>query len=348
MKGEIYGRLGNDRFGLLIKKEYFNEQIFTEIPAEIMRKECDETFPMNVYVGVYEITDKRMGVDLMCDRAFMALATIKGNFHITVAYYNDAIRESALREQTLISELPEAMASGQFKLYLQPQVTAEGKVLGAEGLIRWEHPREGLIVPAEFITIFEKSGAIARLDYHVWKLACQQLKKWKERGRTDLYVSINISSKDFYFMDIYKVITELVRDYDISPANLKLEITETAIMMELPKQLEIIQKLRQEGFAVEMDDFGSGYSSLNMLKDICVDVLKIDMAFLGATNDEARGRKILKMVVELAKELGMPVITEGVEQEEQLEFLKRIGCEVFQGYYFAKPMPIHEFEEMYM
>ena len=149
-------------------------------------------------------------------------------------------------------------------------------------------------------------------------------------------------------MDLYKTFCGLVEQYGICAANLKLEITETFVMSDLEKQLKLISKLRNAGFIVEMDDFGSGYSSLNMLKEIKVDVLKIDMAFLGKTEDEERARKILKMVVELSKQLQVPVITEGVETSEQVEFLKNIGCEIFQGYYFAKPMEINAFEEKYM
>ena len=175
-----------------------------------------------------------------------------------------------------------------------------------------------------------------------------QLRKWKEQGREDIYISVNISPKDFYFMDVYKAFTELVAKHGISPANLKLEITETAMMSELERQRKLIARLRAAGFVVEMDDFGSGYSSLNMLKDIQVDTLKIDMAFLGKTDNEDRASKILKMVVELSKQLEIPVITEGVETHDQVEFLRKIGCDMFQGYYFAKPMDVSAFEEKYL
>ena len=346
--GEVYGRLENDRFGLLMKKQDFREQAFLSDAKSAIYIDGNYTYPIKVCVGIYEITDKTIPVSVMCDRAFMAIATIKDNFEKNLAYYDERLRNNVLQEQKLTGELPEAIAAGQFKIFLQPQMDTEGRVLGAEALVRWQHPEKGLIGPGEFIGVFEKNGSITKLDRHIWELACAQLKKWKECGREDLYISVNISPKDFYFMDLYKTFRELVEKYGINASNLKLEITETAVMSELEKQLKLISGLRSAGFIVEMDDFGSGYSSLNMLKDIQVDVLKIDMAFLGKTEDEERARKILKMVIELSKQLRIPVITEGVEASEQVKFLRSIGCEIFQGYYFAKPMEISAFEEKYM
>ena len=200
----------------------------------------------------------------------------------------------------------------------------------------------------EFIPVFEKNGMIVKLDQYMWEAACKQLRKWKDEGKKDMYISVNISPKDFYFMDVKQVLVDLVKKYNIEPRKLKLEITETAIMTNIDNPVEILDGLRKEGFIIEMDDFGSGYSSLNMLKDIYVDILKIDMAFLRKSNDEERGRKILKTMIQLAKDLEMPTITEGVETLEQVEFLKAMGCKMFQGYYFAQPMDVATFEEKYM
>ena len=172
------------------------------------------------------------------------------------------------------------MNDGQFCFYLQPQVAVTGKVLGGEALVRWIHPERGLVPPGEFIPVFEKTGYICRLDMNTWELACRKLREWQDNGFTDHYISVNISPKDFYFTDVYKTFTELVERFGIKPEKLHLEITETAIMNDFKKQLVLIQRLREYGFCVEMDDFGSGYSSLNMLKDMCVDTLKVDMEFL--------------------------------------------------------------------
>jgi EAL domain-containing protein (putative c-di-GMP-specific phosphodiesterase class I) len=178
-------------------------------------------------------------------------------------------------------------------------------------------------------------------------LAARKLREWKENGHEDLHISVNISAKDFYYLDIYKCFTELVEKYDIAPQKLKLEITETAIMMDLEKQLVLLGKLQDYGFFVEIDDFGSGYSSLNMLKDICADVLKIDMGFLRETENRERTRIILQMIIDLAKKLNMIVVTEGVETKEQVEYLTEAGCDVMQGYYFSRPIAVEDFEKQY-
>ena len=205
-----------------------------------------------------------------------------------------------------------------------------------------------MIPPYKFITVFEQTGLIGRLDSYMWEQACIKLQEWQRRGFTDQYLSVNISQKDFYLLDVYQIVTSLVEKYQIEPRQLHLEITETAIMNNPQEQLPLIGKLREYGFRVEIDDFGSGYSSLNTLKDMKVDVLKIDMGFLRKTEHQDRSRIILKMVVSLAKSLEMEVITEGVETQEQVDFLKEYGCDIFQGYHFAKPMPVVEFEQKFL
>ena len=254
------------------------------------------------------------------------------------------IRELKYWEQRLSGELDNAINDNQLKVYLQEQCDGDGKVIGAEALIRWIHPTEGLMPPYRFIPMFEKNGLISKVDLFVWKEAAKLLKKWQNEGNGDYYISVNISPADFYFLDIYKELVRIVEKYEINPAKLKLEITETLIMKDVESRLMIVEKLRDFGFTVEMDDFGSGYSSLNMLKDISVDVLKLDMGFLYKTKDEEKSRKIIEMIVQLSKALDMPVICEGVETKSQFEFLKNIKCDYFQGYLFAKPVSIEDFE----
>lgn len=345
----VFGRLGNDVFAMLIAKKDFEESVF--INEEQMNffagLDKEVSFPIINYMGVYEITDRDIPVSVMCDRARMAIATIKGDYHKRVAYYDNKIRDNILHEQELISGLSDAISQKQLKMFLQPQMDTEGHLLGAEALIRWIHPTKGQILPGDFIPVFERNGLISDMDQYIWETACKQLRKWKDEGRDNLYISVNISPRDFYFLNIYQTFINLVNKYEIDPKNLKLEITETAIVMDFKRQLELINKLRQNGFIVEMDDFGSGYSSLNMLKDLHVDILKIDMAFLKKTNDEDRSKKILQMIITLSKHLEMPVITEGVETAEQVSFLSEMGCDMFQGYYFAKPMSVREFETTY-
>ncbi|MDD6038348.1 MAG: EAL domain-containing protein [bacterium] len=346
--GEIYGRLVNDRFALFMKKRDFREVKFIDGPAEVMKIAKDVSFPLQVYVGVYEITEPDIPVSVMCDRAFMAIDTIKGDYNKHVAYYDEQLRRTMLNEQLLLADFEQAILDEDFEMYIQPQVYADGRCIGGEALVRWNHPLRGMLMPGAFIGLFEQNGMIVQLDRYIWEHACRQLREWKAEGYPERYISVNISPKDFFFADVYKEITQLVEKYEISPANLKLEITETAMMTELPKQLELIEKLRKAGFIVEMDDFGSGYSSLNMLKDIRVDVLKIDMAFLRKSDDEIRSRSILKTIINLAKQLNMQVITEGVETQEHADFLRTAGCDIFQGYYYAKPMPVEAFEQQFL
>lgn len=344
----VYGRLSDDNFAILMKKDAFSKRMLDISAQEAFAGAVEGvTFPLVTYVGIYEVVEKNLLVSVMCDRAKMAISTIKGNRQKRVAYYDNELRENILHEQQMISDFKNAIVEEQLQMYLHPQMDRTGKMIGAEALVRWIHPVKGKIMPDDFIPIFERNGLIVDVDKQVWELACKQLRKWKDEGRNDVYISVNLSSRDFYYLNIYREFTDLVNKYEIDPKKLKLEITETAVMMDFARQLELINKLRQFGFIVEMDDFGSGYSSLNMLKDIHVDVLKLDMAFLKKNQDTDRGKKILQMVIGLSKQLGIPVISEGVETIEQVEFLREMGCDMFQGYYFARPMDVEEFEKRY-
>lgn len=349
-EGCIYGRLYADRFALCIQKSLFDEEYFFSQMSKVCSVPENKAFKIHIHIGIYEVTDPTLRVSIMCDRANLAIKTIKESYQNVVAYYDNHLREDFINEQKVISEFEHALETKQFKAYVQPQITAEHRQInGGEVLVRWIHPVEGMIPPIKFIEIFEQTGLISRLDSYMWELACIQLAKWRDDGRTDYYLSVNISQKDFYLLDVYKVITSLVEKYEIRPECLHLEITETAVMNNPEVQLKLIQHLREYGFIIEIDDFGSGYSSLNTLKDLTADVLKIDMGFLKHTeNREERSKTILGMIVSLAKSLDMEVITEGVENKEQVDFLTEFGCDIFQGYYFAKPMPIEEFEEKYL
>ena len=187
---------------------------------------------------------------------------------------------------------------------------------------------------------------ITEVDRYMWRCACEILSGWKEQGR-DLFVSVNISPKDFYFMDVAQELKDLVNEYGVDSGKLRIEITETVMMTDVEKRMRILEDLRQAGFVVEMDDFGSGYSSLNMLKDMPVDVLKIDMKFLSKTTDDMKARTILQNIINLSEDLGIFSLTEGVETHTQHRMLSEMGCKLFQGFFFAKPLPITEFEDFY-
>ncbi len=345
----VYCRLEADRFAMCMREENFHEGDYTDYLEELKKIVHNSVYRMHVHVGVYHIVDPSMSVSVMCDKAFVAIRRIKESYQQIVSYYSENMGYSVQREKVMVGEFDRAIAAGEFQMYLQPQVSVDGhSILGAEALVRWDHPVRGMISPAEFIPVFEKSGYISRLDSYVWELACIQLRDWKNRGREDLHISVNISPKDFYFVDIYETFTSLVTRYGIQPANLKLEITETALMEELSKQMGLLGRLRDFGFQVEIDDFGSGYSSLNTLQDIEVDVLKLDMGFLRKTSHEERSRTIMNAVINMSKNLGLTVVTEGVETIDQVNYLTAAGCDIFQGYYFSKPVPVKDFEQKYL
>lgn len=344
----IYARLEADRFAMCMRTENFVEENYTGYLEDLKKIINSSIYRMHVHVGVYHIVDTSLSVSVMCDRAFMAIRRIKDNYQQIVAHYTEDMGQSVQREKMMVGEFDRAIAAGEFQMYLQPQIAVDGyHVLGAEALVRWEHPVRGMISPAEFIPILEKSSYITRLDRYMWELACKQLRIWKDKGREDLHISVNISPKDFYLINIYDTFTSLVQKYDVRPSNLKLEITETALMEELSKHMSLLQSLRNYGFQVEIDDFGSGYSSLNTLQDIEVDVLKLDMGFLRKTSHEERSRIIMNSVIDMSKHLGLTVVTEGVETLEQVNYLTQAGCDVFQGYYFDRPLPIKDFESKY-
>jgi EAL domain-containing protein (putative c-di-GMP-specific phosphodiesterase class I) len=264
-----------------------------------------------------------------------------------IAYYDDTLTQKAVNDNRLVSEFDAALDEGQFEMFLQSQIRSDGRLVGAEALVRWRHPERGLIPPNEFIPVFEETGLIYRLDQCIWEQATKKLKEWQETGHGELKISVNISARDFYYLDIYKCFTELVERYGIKPNMLNIEITETAIMMNLDKQLDLLEKLQKYGFHVEIDDFGSGYSSLNMLKNMHADVLKIDMGFLRETQNHKRTKIILNTIINLAKQLHMTVITEGVETERQVKFLTGAECDIFQGFYFSRPISVNDFENKY-
>jgi EAL domain-containing protein (putative c-di-GMP-specific phosphodiesterase class I) len=203
-------------------------------------------------------------------------------------------------------------------------------------------------MPGDFIETLENAGLIQKLDMYIWELAVRQLSKWRTEGREKLTISVNMSARDFYSIDVYDVLTGLVDRYGVDSRMLRLEITETALLVDPDKSDGIVSKLRENGFLVEIDDFGKGYSSLSLLKNIEADVLKIDMGFLREIRDSERSRIILKSIICLAESLGMDVITEGVETEQQLRVLSEMGCSYYQGYYFSRPVPVDEFETKFV
>lgn len=295
--------------------------------------------------GIYNIDDISVPIDIMCDRANLALATIKGSYIKRYAFYDDNIRNSILKEQEIVDDMDNALNEGQFVIYLQPVFsTTTKKPISAEALVRWNHPKKGLIFPWAFIPIFEHNGFITKLDMYVWEQVCRYLSDSKKNGRPIVPISTNMSRIDIYNPDLCKIIENLAQKYDIDHSYLRFEITESAYTDDSIQLISVINRLQNSGFSIMMDDFGSGYSSLNVLKNIPVDIMKIDRDFVNDIEDNEKSKNVLGSVIHLARRLGIPVVAEGVETEKQYEYLKGIGCGSIQGYFFSKPIPTAEFD----
>lgn len=340
-----YGRIEGDNFGVLAPADEFDKDMLEDRLSKLTIKTDTAEYPVLVQLGVYEVTREESDVITMFARARLALATLGEDFSKHIAFYDDDIRKEILWNQEIAAQLQEAIANRDIRPYLQPIVDGNGDIVGAEALVRWVHKEHGFLAPYKFIPSLEKNGKIAEVDKYMWRCACEILQKWKNKGWNQ-FISVNISPKDFYYLDVPKYITSLAKEYDLDPGRLRVEITETVMMNDTEKIIGILDEFRKGGFIVEMDDFGSGYSSLNMLKDMPVDVLKIDMKFLGKSDDEQRADTIVNSIINLSRELGITSLTEGVETEGQYSGLSDMGCKLFQGYYFSKPVPVEEFEAL--
>ena len=346
--GCVYGRLGEDHFIFIVDQDKFSEDILHACRQELQKQLRDSVYNIQVYYGIYPAEHFREPLASMCDKASLAIDSIKGDRQRFIAYYDERMLERALTCKTVLDEFDAALKSGEFQIYLQPQIEINtGEIYGAEALVRRIKADGTLVPPVEFIPIYEKSGLISRLDLYVWEQAAKQISDWKKQG-VNMRISVNISPRDFYYFEIHKIFSDIAKRYNISPEYLNIEITETTIMSDVPNVRQEITKLQEAGFIMEMDDFGSGYSSLNTLKDIDVDILKIDMGFIRETSNGEKAKIILDAIVKMAKKLQMPVITEGVETAEQVHTLTKMGCDMFQGYYFSKPISVKAFEDAYL
>ena len=337
----IYGRLEGDTFGAFMPVEVFDKELAEDRLGHFVVRDGAVEHRLQINAGVYVITDHDMEVSVMFDRAHLSLSSLK-DYNRHVAFYDGNLRDKVLEEQRLCAELKKAMETMQIRPYLQPIVDGRGNVVGAEALVRWIHPINGFMPPARFVPLFEKNGLIAEVDKHMWRCACALLAEWKGK-HDDVFISVNISPRDFYYVDVVSEIKALVREYDIEPGRLRLEITETVMMNGAEDRMKLLEDLHESGFIIEIDDFGSGYSSLNLLKDMPADVLKIDMNFLSGEDKNGRSKAIIRHIIRMTEELDLTSLIEGVETKEQFAQLLEMGCSLFQGYHFAKPMPVEEF-----
>lgn len=344
----LTGRITGDRFAILINKTEVDEVDALQKIKELEKFTVSLNYKLHIFVGIYKITDINENVSSMFDKAVLAIKNISENYSVNVAYYDNDMLSILKKNREVINAFNDALNNNHFKMYLQPQVRcSDEKVVGAEALVRWETEKGVIHSPASFIKILEDNGLIHELDKFIWEQAVQLLQKWQFLG-IDHHISVNVSTRDFYLIPLYETFTSLVTKYGIPPQKLKLEITETALVHDLKRHKQIITDLQKFGFTIEMDDFGSGYSSLTILKNISINILKIDMMFLSKTKHKERSKKILESVIKMAQKLGIKIIVEGVEDKEQAEFLRNLNCDFFQGYLYSKPITVENFESNYI
>ena len=341
----ICSRLDGDRFACVLPANIDLEKDFAE-DFQNRLNDYPLTNQITGCIGIYHINDLSFPVYMMCDCARLASENVRGHYKTHVATYSAKQHSLFLQEHGIVSTMVYALEHGQFHIYIQPKNNLlTGKVTGGEVLVRWIHPEKGMIPPSNFIPIFEKNGFTTKLNLYVIKETCKTLKRWKEEGKSILPVSVNISKLDFYIPSLADEICNLCDTYGIDHKYLQLELTEGAYADDpdfINRQLLTLQKY---GFKILMDDFGTEYSSLSMLKNSPVDILKLDIHFLSKADSYNRGNKIISSVVNLATDLGMELIAEGLETAEQANFLRSIHCEQAQGFYFSKPLPVLEFEK---
>lgn len=341
--GAVCARTHGGHFAVLLPRVKDSEEALVQNVVEKLR-----SYPISMPVfpkfGVFCADDRTIPVTAMCDRALLAAETIKGRYGVYMAQYQESMRDRLLEEQQIENDMRAALEEKQFRVRYQPKFDlATGLLTGAEALVRWEHPQKGTIMPDKFIPLFERNGFITQLDRYVWDMACADLERWQAMSQA-APVSVNVSRADFYDPQLISVLVDTVGRHHLRPVQLHLEITETAYMQNPAQLIDTVEQLKKLGFHIEMDDFGSGYSSLNMLSDLPIDTLKLDMHFLRCKEDK-RCNDVLTFAVSLAKWLGVNVIAEGVETAEQVQLLHDLGCNSGQGYYFSRPVPAAEYEK---
>lgn len=311
-----------------------------------------QNYPLPIHVheklGVYTVTsDMKISVEQMCDRARLALDTVAFKDDTRLAFYDQKLHKELLLQHRILDSVPQALEKREFKLYLQPKFDMiTGNVIGAEALIRWIHPELGFIPPDKFIPLLEKEGGIYAIDRYIWEEACSILHARQKNGQKILPVSVNVARSDLYQEDLPFVLQELLNKYQLDASSLRLEVLERAYVNDTDNILNVLSNLRKQGFWIEMDDFGTGESSLSMLAEMPIDVLKLDRQFLITSLQNKRQIDVMRFIIDIANTLDIRVIAEGVETKEQADLLCSMGCRYAQGYYYAKPEPAEKFLEI--
>lgn len=341
-KDQLYTRLTADVFMILTAFE--EEQEIHEL-IELIRNNLHgyKGIPYTLYFGVCEVRDRTQNLRKYGDGAAFARQSIKGDALNHVMFYQDDMKEQAKIQKLVEDEMENALENREFVMFLQPKYSiSQNCIVGAEALVRWIHPKKGMIPPGDFIPLFEKNGFIIKMDQYIWEEACKTVRTWMDAGIHPIPISVNVSRRHMKDGRFVQVLDDLIKKYEIDHKYLEIEITESVDQEETNAGIEL---LKQHGYMLLMDDFGSGYSSLNTLKDTQFDIIKIDREFLQDFVQSKRGQKIVEHTIRMTQEIGLELVAEGVENHEQALFLSECGCDTAQGFYYAKPMPVEQFNK---
>lgn len=345
--GELAAHREADRFvGLM---HYYSEEELLgrldQFTTNIQRMK-NMNYKIKPSIGIYLVADRSMAIDAMSDMALIAQATVKNQLHNYYAFYNEELKNRIIHNKEMEDRMETALAEHEFCAYYQPKYDTETKkIVGAEALVRWIGKDGKIVPPSDFIPVFEENGLIVGLDEFMFREVCRQQREWIDEGREAVPVSVNLSRYNIFYSAFVRKYQNILKEYDIPPELVPLEITESVMSEDEELLRNIIDELHEIGFSVLMDDFGTGYSSMTMLSSMPIDVLKLDKSFVDDIGD-SRGEKIIRSIIDLSRSLGIHLTAEGVETEQQYEFLKEFQCDDIQGYYFARPMPGDEFEPL--
>lgn len=342
-EGSIIGRIDDDVFAALVPHRTDEEhKAGSEAMVELMRS--GPVPHAVIYFGVYENVPKNVPVSVACDNAQLSITSIKDHYGKHLAVYDEALRKKVQRRQKILDTMEDAIHQRQFLVFLQPKTLLNtGKTGGAEALARWQHPELGFLSPGEFIPLFEHNGFITQLTMYMLEETCRVLHKWLTTGQPAVPVSMNISRADFDVPNLAEQVTAMVDKYEVPHEYVHLEVTESAYIFNAEVVTQGVQQLKAAGFDIELDDFGSGYSSLNTLTELLPNVLKLDMSIVRQMH-KPNQRLVLCYILKMAQELNMRVVAEGVETTDQAGALRALGCDFAQGYLYSKPLPIADFE----
>ncbi|MCC0706874.1 EAL domain-containing protein [Clostridioides sp. ES-S-0190-01] len=338
---ETFARVSSDNFNILLKYNT-KEDIINTIKKFIISNDF-----VNLSFGIYEIKDKNLSISAYSDRASLAKLSIKNNRDINFAFFNDELRDKLLLEDKIEKEMEYALENNQFIMYLQPKYNIKSdKFCGSEALVRWQYTEKEFIYPSDFIPIFEKNGFITKIDMYILEQACKEIRTLFDKGILPLPISVNFSRVDFLKKDFITKIVNICDKYKIPYSLIEIEITESSMFGDTDTLFDVSRRLQDIGFIISMDDFGSGYSSVNMLKNIPLNVIKLDRGFFIDDKNIDKSQIVIKSIVSLIKQLGIRVVAEGIETKSQVEMLREANCDIIQGYYFSKPLPVKEFEKL--